>query len=416
MCDYFMLIFMSDISFIPVLLGSDANVYGMARSFHEAYDINSIAVSKTVFTPTVNSSIIDFTFEPDLENHEKFLAKLIEVSNKNKGKKLVLVPCSDGYVSLVGRFKDELKKYYLFNCPNMDIQERLSLKESFYATCDQYGFDYPKTEIVTAADYKTKNISIQFPVIIKASNSVEYWKCSFVGKRKVFVAQDKSEYDRILNAIYSSEYKDVMTIQEFIPGDDSFMRVLNCYVGQDGRVKLMALGHALLEDHTPQGIGNYAAIMSVYDKTLMEKFKFLLEDIGYTGFANFDMKYDARDGKYKFFETNLRQGRSSFFVTASGYNLAKWLVDDIVYNKDMPLTIAQSKHLWVQVPKGIVYKYVKDEKLKKEVKQLIKQGKCTNSLFYSKDMNIKRYIKLKLNMVNHYRKYKKFYGKKGMSE
>ena len=253
-------------------------------------------------------------------------------------------------------------------------------------------------------------------MIIKASNSVEYWKCSFLGKMKVFVAQDKAEYDRIMTAIYSSSYQDHLTVQEFIPGDDTYMRVLNCYVSKDKKVKLMALGHALLEEHTPQGIGSYVAIINTYDEALLNQFKLFLEKIGYQGFANFDMKFDRRDGKYKLFETNIRQGRSSFYVTASGYNLAKWLVDDVLYNKNMELLIAKKEHLWIQVPKGIVYKYVSDNDIKIKVKRLIKEGKCTNSLFYDKDLGLKRRFKLTLNMLNHYKKYKKYYGKKGLAE
>lgn len=402
--------------FIPVLLGSDANVYGMARSFHEAFGVRSIAVSKTIFTATVDTKLIDFVLEPDLENPEKFLNKLLEVKKAHQDKELILVPCGDGYVKLVVKFQNELRPYYRFNCLSEELLKTLTLKESFYQICDKYGFERPKTEVVTFEDYETKEIDIPFPVIIKASNSVEYWKCSFKGKMKVFVAQDKAEYQRILKAIYSSTYKDHLTIQEFIPGDDTYMRVLNCYVGKDKKVKLMALGHALLEEHTPQGIGSYVAIINTYDEELLKKFKAFLEDIGYQGFANFDMKYDTRDGKYKLFETNVRQGRSSFFVTASGYNLAEYLVNDVLYNKEMDLTIAKDEHLWIQVPKQIVYKYVHDEALRKKVKQLVREGKCTNSLFYKKDMKLKRYVKLKINMLNHFRKYKKYYGKKGLAE
>ena len=37
---------MQEQEFIPVLLGSDRNVYGMAVAFHEEYKIKSIAVGK----------------------------------------------------------------------------------------------------------------------------------------------------------------------------------------------------------------------------------------------------------------------------------------------------------------------------------------------------------------------------------
>lgn len=407
---------MSEQSFLPVLLGSDVNVYGMARSFHEAYGIRSLAVSKTIYTPTVDSSIIDFTLESDLENPECFVGKLIEVKQAHPDTRLLLVPCSDGYIELLVKHREELKKYYEFNCPSLEALETLTRKENFYETCETYGFAYPKTEIITKDNYKTKPLPFDFPVIVKASNSVTYYQCSFPGKKKVFVAQDQAEYDRILAAIYSSEYRDHMTIQEFIPGDDTYMRVLNCYVGRDGKVKLMALGHPLLEDHTPGGIGNYAAIMNTCDMELLDRFRNLLESIGWTGFVNFDMKYDMRDGQYKLFETNPRQGRSSYFVTASGYNLAVWLVDDVIEGKEQPLTIDKAEHLWIQVPKPIVYKYIHDDVLKREVKRLVREGKCTHSLFYKEDLKFSRWAKLQLNQVNHYRKYRKYYGKKGMDD
>lgn len=407
---------MAEVSFLPVLLGSDANVYGMARSFHEAYGVCSIAVSKTIFTPSVDSKIIRFVLEPDLENPEKFLKRLHEVKEAHPDKQLILVPCGDGYVKLMVQYQDMLRKEYALNCPSMEVLQKLTLKEEFYRTCDEYGFAYPKTQVVARENWQEVRLPFPFPVIVKASNSVEYWKCSFPGKKKVFVAQDEAEYRRMLTAIYSSSYQDHLTIQEFIPGDDTFMRVLNCYVGEDGTVKLMALGNPLLEDHTPTGIGSYVAIVNTFDQELLERFRCFLEGVGWRGFANFDMKWDSRDNTYKLFETNPRQGRSSFYVTASGYNLARWLVDDVVEHKEMGLTVAREEHLWIQVPRGIVRRYVQNPRLREKAEQLIKEGKCTNSLFYPKDLSLSRYIKLKLNMMNYYKKYKTYYGKKGLDE
>lgn len=235
-------------------------------------------------------------------------------------------------------------------------------------------------------------------------------------KKKVFVAHDEAEQKAILKAIYQSSYQDTLIIQEFIPGDDSYMRVLNAYVGKDGKVKLMCLGNPILEEHSPEGIGSYAAIITTYDKELMDQVRFFLEDIGYTGFANFDMKYDTRDGQYKLFEINLRNGRSSYYVTAAGYNLMKYVADDYMLNIKQQLTYGDNPHLWMIIPKGVLFKYASNEKMKMEAKSLIRQGKFTNSLFYSKDMNMKRWAKLTLNSLNYYRKYKKYFNNKGLTE
>ena len=153
-----------------------------------------------------------------------------------------------------------------------------------------------------------------------------------------------------------------MIVQDFVPGDDTCMRVMNCYSDTHGKVKMMALGDVLLEEHTPEGIGSYGAIMTGYNADINERIKGFLEEIGYVGFSNFDLKYDKRDGSFKLFEINPRQGRSSYFTTASNKNLARYLVRDVVYGEDRPLDVAtlDDEVLWTMIPLDVIRTYVSD--------------------------------------------------------
>lgn len=400
---------------LPVLLGSDANVYGMARSFYMEYGVTSLAIGKGALAATANSRLVKMAVvEPNLEDDAVFVRTLTDFAKAHTGKTLVLVSCGDNYTGLMARARAALEPYYKFACPTPELVAELDTKEFFYQACERHGLSYPRTFGCTNENYKTVELPFPFPCIIKASNSVAYWNCKFPHKKKVFVAYNKEEFDAITAAIYSSSYQDNLVLQEYIPGDDNCMRVLNCYSGLDHKVKLMALGRPLLEEQTPEGIGNYAAIMNVRDDELMEKMKAFLEDVGWEGFSNFDMKYDARDGKYKLFEMNPRQGRSSFFVTASGYNLAKWLVEDVVEHKKQGLTIADAHHLWMIAPAGIIKKYLKDEALLAEAKELMRQGKVSHQLFCKEDAGLKRRIWYIKNQLNNYRKYKRYFGNKSL--
>ena len=170
------------------------------------------------------------------------------------------------------------------------------------------------------------------------------------------------------------------------------------------------MGHVLLEEHVPTAIGNDAAIIMEYKEEPLEKIKIFLEKIGFTGFANCDMKYDKRDGKYKIFEVNVRQGRSNYSVTASCANIAKLLVEDRVMMKDIPL-VKQSKEIyWHLIPNSIVFKYVKDEEIKEKVRKLIEEKKDVHTFDYVYDLkgNMKRSIYIMLYKVNHILKYKKY--------
>ena len=152
------------------------------------------------------------------------------------------------------------------------------------------------------------------------------------------------------------------------------------------------------------------------DAALLEKLKNFLEDMQWEGFANMDIKYDARTGEYKMFEMNPRQGRSSYFVTAAGYNLSKWLVEDVLEHKELGLTIADTKSLWMIAPYGVIKKYLKDPDLLARADKLKKEGKCAHQLFCKEDWNLKRWLWYIRSQLNYYRKTARYYGNKGLRD
>ncbi len=408
---------MDKVDFLPVLLGSDQNVYGMARCFHEKYGICSCAIGKGRLAATADSRIVTVvTAEPDIENDEVFMSVMTSFYRSHSDKTLLLVPCGDNYTKLVSRNADALKDMYRFAVPDYDLLMKLSLKENFYSLCDEYGFLYPATAEITYDGYEDFTVPFGFPVVVKASNSVEYWNCRFPKKKKVYIASDEDEFRDIVKAIYGSSYRDTLIVQEFIPGDDSQMRVVNAYIGTDGRCRLMSMGHVLLEEHTPEGIGSYAAIMNGGDRETENRIKEFFEKIGYRGFFNVDMKLDPRDGKYRLFETNPRQGRSSFFVCAAGCNLAQFLVDDVVYGKAGDCVYADRECLWSTVPKGIIYRYVADKALVGTARRVVKEKKYLRQLWYSPDMGLRRTARFVLGQINYYKKYRKCFGKRGYND
>ena len=62
------------------------------------------------------------------------------------------------------------------------------------------------------------------------------------------------------------------------------------------------------------------------------------------------------------------------------------------------------------VPKGVAFKYVKNDELRKKMKKLIKEGKYVNPLYFDKDNGIRRNLKLVKSQMGHYLKFKKYLG------
>ena len=395
--------------FIPVLFGNDINVYSMARAFYEKYGIKSKVFGKALMGTCYKSKLVDFTEIKNLDTPDVMIPVLNDFAMANTTKKLLAVGCGDNYVKCLAQNRENFKSNVIVPYDNYDFLEELMDKEKFYALCEKNGIDYPKTYICTIRDYDKLNPHFDGPYILKPANQVEYYKKKYEGQKKVFKIETKKELERIVKKVYDAGYTDNMIIQDYLPGDDTYMRVLTCYSDKNGKVKMMCLGHVLLEEHTPYGIGNHAVIITEYEPELMDKFKAFLENINFKGFSNFDIKYDVRDNKYKAFEINTRQGRSNFYVTGSGHNIAELLVEDFIYNNPIDEDIARNEHLWMMVPKGVAFKYAPE--YKSRMKRLIKNKQYVNPLKFKEDNDFERLSRLFRSQLAHYYKFKKYYKK-----
>ena len=397
-----------------LIIGTDINAYYMSRCYHEITGKKADIIGNRAipYTSISNPIIVN-----DFNNKENFKKALIKYGEKNKEYNILLIATSDLYVKMVSEEKSLLEKYYVFNYPDIELVNNLLIKEKFYSIYENMGLDMPKTYIYPCnkneSIQKIKDYFKEYPIIIKPSDGVEYHKLDGEGLAKVYKAHSEEELEKIIKKIENAGYNKNLIIQEFIPGDDSALFDSIFYVGKDKKAKLATFAQIGLQEHTPTGIGNCTVLVNGYDEhgyneEIVYKLKDFIEKIGYQGFAEFDIKYDYRDNKYKVLEINPRQSRSGYYLTACGYNLVKYLIDDLINNKEMKFEIIKNKYILSFVPKKIIKKYIKNEKLKKEIKKLIKNKKIVNPLKYKEDKNFKRKLYLLYRDINYLKKYKKY--------
>ncbi|MDD3340599.1 MAG: carboxylate--amine ligase [Bacilli bacterium] len=394
-----------------LIIGTDINAYTMARCAHELYGKKVDLIGKSEMKFTSLSTITNITYEPNLWDTEVFKETLKNYAVKQEGKKILLIATNDFYVKLIVENAEYLKQWYVFNYPSLEITNSFLDKSSFYDAFHDV-LDIPKTFVYSCKERKLPEEEFLYPLIIKPGDGVAYYKHKFEGQSKVYRIPNKERLTEVLKQIEDSGYEETLIIQEFIPGDDS--RLFDCmfYVNSKGKAELATFAQIGLQEHTHTGVGNCTVLVNGYneyglDEALVNRLKDFLESQNYTGFAEFDLKYDERDQTYKVFEINPRQARCSYYFTASTKNLIACLVDDLIKGETHDFKISKQKQILSFVPKKVMLTYIKNENLNKEIRTLLKKQGYINSLKYKKDKSLKRKLYLFLRDINYIKKYRK---------
>lgn len=397
----------------PVVLGGDIGAYSIARTFHEAYGVRSVVVS-SASTGLVRDSVATTNLvEPGIDDGPTIVARLRAVAAQHADADLVLLGSADWLVRTIVENRDELEDLYTIPYVPLATLDKVTDKQRFADLCQDLALPHPATvfhDVEAGGEPDTS--ALRFPVIAKAADTAEYHRVEFAGKKKVFTVDSRDELADLLGRVRAAGYRGTFVVQDLIPGDDSGMRILTCYSDRQGRVQFSAFGRVLLEEHTPGALGNPAGIVTGHDATIVEQATRLLEHLGWTGYANFDLKYDPRDGRTVFFELNPRLGRSNLYITSGGRNTAELYVREHVQGLD-PLPPGApdhlvEPHLYTVLPRTLLRRYVADPKLRAQVRGLARAGRATNALWYRAERSPRRLAYVLANQANQWRKFARY--------
>lgn len=398
--------------FRPVILGTDLGVYSLARSFHEAYGVRAIVVSNSPRGPVDRSAIIDNRFTGRGSTTEHILDELDQIAEDHAGTPLVLLVNAEHEVEMVRDHRARLEAHYVIPMASGEVLRRAGDKVVLADVCRRLGIPVPATTSVTMDEVRAGTptpVGLRFPVVVKPAVSAEHLLMGFPGKKKVYPAGDQGEVDAVLRRLADAGFSGTVVVQELVPGDDTQGRTVTAYRARGGRVTLMASGRLLLGLHAPTMVGNSAAILTEPQPELEEQAAAILAALDYTGFANFDLKVDPRDGRARFLDLNPRIGRPNYYVNVAGVNPAHALVEDWLQDDGAAVRVGRDVGLYSYVPWPVLRRYVTDRPLRRRVAQVRRRSGLTHPLDYPADRNVRRTAYRIAASVNLARDFARFY-------
>src|SRR5699024_8993967 len=103
------------VEFTPILLGSDFNVYGMARSLYKKYHRLIKAYAASQLAPTRFTKIVDLIVIDGFDKDPVWFETMQKLKDQYKDHQepVILIGCGDGYAALISQHKDELSDVFV---------------------------------------------------------------------------------------------------------------------------------------------------------------------------------------------------------------------------------------------------------------------------------------------------------------
>lgn len=240
------------------------------------------------------------------------------------GRKPVLIPSADQFVSAISAHADELRAHFTFLEEASSTQALLATKKRQYEIAESNGLPTARTRFVKSrGELNEFAATARFPCLIKPLHCRE-WEQMPLGHpllfQKLALADNPDELAKQYDSI--SEYTPELVVQEVIQGPDTAkLCYISCYSKTGERLGSCVVRQLRTD---PIYFGSASVVEPVLDKEADSLSDGFLKSIGYAGLCELELKRDSRDGKLKLIEANPRYSVTSDAAPHAGVDVG-WL-------------------------------------------------------------------------------------------
>lgn len=204
----------------------------------------------------------------------------------------VVIPMSDHSSKFLSTHRKELMPKVKYCLPDISVFERGYDKNLLMALCEKKGYPHPQT-INNVTELSGIDVEeLRFPLLIKPNHTC--------GGRGMTLIRNYEELKAKFGEVYR-QYGDCH-LQEYIHGGRQVEAQL--YINE--QQELVTSSVIYKYRWYPENGGSSCCATSVKNEKVVELLLSLLKDIGWKGFADFDLIEDPRDGQLKVMELNPR--------------------------------------------------------------------------------------------------------------
>lgn len=300
--------------------------------------------------------------------------ELIRIADKKH--KMLIIPADDLVASVVDKYYDALKKYYIL--PNIEdkqgeinylmkkgVQKELFLKAGLPVL----------NSCVIAADHGTFDIpdSVKYPCFIKPEIS------RYAAKSRMHKCDTKEELAGWLT-VFSEKSETAMLVEDYVEINKEYSILgVSTKSGVIAPAAFVAVQGGQKEH---RGVALTGKILDLREvQPIADQIVKMIEDLEFEGLFDIDL-IEAKDGTLYVIEMNMRLGASGYAFTKCGVNLPGIFADYMIYHKpvDREISVRSAGETFVS-EKVLLDEYAGDRINKGELKQIMR----TADIFFIKD-------------------------------